>query len=153
MSNALDTFRAQQEAVERVHIRLGEVAGLLAEIHAQIDTIVNDRELREVLREEQNWLESAQRTIVEVRRWREQEERRYWPGIAYRWITALAFALVSALAVGSGYGWVAKPFAAELEALRPKAEFGVLVEHRMTTMSAAERRQFDALMKWRPAPP
>ena len=81
--------------------------------------------------------------------WREEEQRRYWPGVAYRWITALAFALLSAVAVGTGYAWIAKPYAAELETLRPRAELGLLVEQRMNTMTQAERRQFDALMKWK----
>jgi hypothetical protein len=44
---------------------------------------------------------------------------------------------------------VAKPFAAELEALRPRAELGLLVEDRMSTMTPAERRQFDVLMQWK----
>ena len=74
-----------------------------------------------------------------------------WPGVAYRWITALAFALVSAFAVGAGYGWIAKPYAAELEAIRPQADLGLFVEHRMSTMTPTERRQLDALMKWKRA--
>jgi hypothetical protein len=81
-----------------------------------------------------------------------EEARRYWPGVAYRWITALAFALLSAVAVGTGYGWIAKPYVNELEALRPHAELGQLVGQRMSTMTPTERRQLDALMKWNRAP-
>jgi len=84
-----------------------------------------------------------------VEPWRIEEQRRYWPGVAYRWIAALAFALLSAVAVGSSYAWIAKPYAAELETLRPRAELGLLVEQRMNTMTPAERRQLDALMKWK----
>ena len=51
--------------------------------------------------------------------------------------------------VGSSYAWIAKPYAAELETLRPRAELGLLVEQRMNTMTPAERRQLDALMKWK----
>jgi hypothetical protein len=96
-------------------------------------------------------LDAAERTVADVRQWRIEEEHRYWPGVAYRWITALAFALLSAVAVGTGYGWMAKPYATELEALRPDAELGQIVEQRMTTMTPAERRQLDALMKWKRA--
>ena len=64
-------------------------------------------------------------------------------------MAALGFALMSAYALGLGYGHVARPFAAELDALRPRAELGLLVEHRMATMTPAERRQLDALMNWK----
>jgi hypothetical protein len=148
MSNALDMFRAQQEAAREVLAQLAEIATLFDQLQAQIDRIVNNRDLREILREERTWLDAAQQAIAEARRWREEERRRYWPGVAYRWTTAVTFALLSAVAVGSGYGWIAKPYAAELEALRLKAELGAIVEHRIMTMTAAERRQLDALMKW-----
>jgi hypothetical protein len=102
-----------------------------------------------LLREERTWLDSAQRTVADVRRWREEEQRRYWPGVAHRWITALAFALLSALAIGAGYAWVAQAYASELETLRSRAELGLLVEHRMSAMTPMERRQLDTLMKWK----
>jgi hypothetical protein len=151
MSNALDMFREQQDAARQVHAQLVEVAALLEQLQTQISGIVNDRDLRDVLREERKWLEAAERTIADARRWRIEEQRRYWPGVAYRWITALAFALLSAVAVGTGYGWIAKPYAIELDALRPRAELGLLVEQRMQSMTLAERRQLDALMKWKRA--
>jgi hypothetical protein len=153
MSNALDVFREQQDAARQVHAQLVEVATLMERLRAQIAGIANDRELREVLREERLWLEAAQRATDDARQWRIEEQRRNWPGVAYRWITALAFALLSAVAVGTGYGWIEKPYATELEALRPNAEFGQLVEQRMTTMTPTERRQLDALMKWKRAAP
>jgi hypothetical protein len=152
MSNALDTFREQQDAARRVHNELVWVAALLEQLQAQVAGIANNRELRDVLLDERTWLEAAQRTLADTKRWREEEQRRYWPGVAYRWITALAFALLSAVAVGTGYAWIAKPYAAELETLRPRAELGLLVEQRMNTMTPAERRQLDALMKWKRAP-
>jgi hypothetical protein len=151
MTNALDMFRDQQEAARQVHVQLVEVAALLEKLQAQVAGLVNDRDLRDVLRNGRTWLDATQRTIAEAKRWREEEQRRYWPGVAYRWITALAFALLSAVAVGTGYAWIAKPYAIELESLRPRAEFGLLVEQRMNTMTPAERRQFDALMKWKRA--
>ena len=151
MANALDVFREQQDAARQMHAQLVEVAVLIERLQAQIAGIANDRDLREVLREERLWLEAAKRATDDVRRWHEEEARRFWPGIAYRWITALAFALLSAVAVGTGYGWMAKPYATELEALRPHAELGQIVEQRMSTMTPAERRQLDALMKWKRA--
>ena len=149
MSNALDMFREQQDAARQVHNELVGVAALLEQLQAQVVSISNDRHLREVLREERTLLEIAQRTIAEAERWRIEEQRRYWPGVAYRWITALAFALLSAVAVGTGYAWIAKPYAIELETLRPRAELGLLVEQRMNTMTPSERRQLDTLMKWK----
>jgi hypothetical protein len=127
MSNALDMFREQQDAARQVHAQLVEVAALLGQMQAQAAGLVNDRDLRDVLRDERTWLDAAQRTIAEAKRWRQEEQRRYWPGVAYRWITALAFALLSAVAVGTGYAWIAKPYAIELETLRPRAELGLLV--------------------------
>jgi hypothetical protein len=149
VANALDVFREQQDAAKRVHAQFVEVAALIERLQAQIAGIANDRDLREVLREERLWLEAAQRATDEARRWRIEEQRRYWPGVAYRWITALAFALLSSVAVGTGYGWIAKPYATELEALRPHAELGQIFEQRMNTMTPTERRQLDALMKWK----
>ena len=102
MSNALDMFREQQDAARQLHAQLVEVAALLEQLQTQISGLVNDRDLRDVLREERTWLEAAERTIADARRWRIEEQRRYWPGVAYRWITALAFALLSAVAVGTG---------------------------------------------------
>jgi hypothetical protein len=152
MSNALDMFREQQEVARQVHAQLVELAALLGQVQAQAAGLVNDRDFRDMLREERSWLDAAQRTIAEAKRWRQEEQRRYWPGVAYRWITALAFALLSALAVGSGYAWIAKPYAIELETLRPRAELGLLVEQRINTMTPSELRQLDALMKWKRAP-
>jgi hypothetical protein len=151
MSNALDTFRDQQDAARRVHNELVGVAALLQQLQAQVAGIANNSDLREVLREERTLLEIAQRTIAEAERWRIEEHRRYWPGVAYRWITALAFALLSSVAVGTGYAWIAKPYATELDALRPRAELGLLVEQRINTMTPTERRQLDVLMKWKRA--
>lgn len=112
---------------------------------------MND-EVKAILQQEQNWLERAQHTVTEVRRWREQEMFRYWPGVLRRWALAPAFALASAWAAGAGYAWVAEPYAAELSVLRSRVAFGNFVEHRMLTMTTAERRRFDALMKWNPPP-
>ena len=67
----------------------------------------------------------------------------------YRWIAASLFALASAYVAAVGYARGTKPFAEQLETLRPRAELGQLVEDRMSTMTPAERRQLDVLMKWK----
>jgi hypothetical protein len=87
--------------------------------------------------------------VSEVRSLREQDMLRFWPGVIRRWTIALVFALASAAVGGAGYAWWTKPYAAELASLRARAEFATFVEQRVLTMAPAERRQFDALMKWK----
>ena len=48
---------------------------------------------------------------------------------------------------GAGYARVTRPYAAEIAALRSRAEFVDLIEQRVVTMTGSERRQFDALLK------
>jgi hypothetical protein len=148
VGNALDAFRAQQQAAEQIQARLAEVATLLGQLRIQADALVRNEGLHAVLRQEESWLESARRTVAEVRYWREEERLRYWPGVLRRWVVALAFAVTSAAAVGAGYGWATAPHTGELATLRPRAELALFIEHRIMTMTAAERRQLDALMRW-----
>jgi hypothetical protein len=110
------------------------------------------RSARANTRQEQDWLTRAQLAVSEVRSFREQDMLWFWPGVMRRWAIALIFALASAAAAGAGYAWWTEPYAAELNALRSRAEFADLVELRVLTMTPAERRQFDTLMKWRPSP-
>jgi hypothetical protein len=152
MPTALDTFRAQREAADGVYARLTEVSQLLHQLRGQADALARNDELHAVLQREQSWLDQAQRTIGEARRWRELEMQRFWPSIWRRWAIALVFALASAAAAGAGYAAVARPWAAEPTALRARMDVAELVERRIVTMTPAERRQFDALMKWN-APP
>lgn len=93
MPTALDTFRAQREAADGVYARLTEVSQLLHHLRGQADALARNDELRAVLQREQSWLDQAQRTIGEARRWRELEMRRFWPGVWRRWALALVFAL------------------------------------------------------------
>jgi hypothetical protein len=46
------------------------------------------------------------------------------------------------------YAFVTTPREAELTALRARAGFAGLVEHRLAKMKRTERRKFDPLMKW-----
>jgi hypothetical protein len=150
MPSAIDVFREQREAAEQLHGRLQEIAMLLAQVRQQVNALALNEDLRTVLREEQTWLTRAQLAVSEVRSFREQDMLRFWPGVFRTWIVALVFALVSAAATGAGYAWATKPYDAELAALRSRVTFVDLVEHRVLTMTPAERRQFHTLMKWKP---
>jgi hypothetical protein len=148
MPSAIDTFRAQREAAEGIHACLEQTAGLLARLRQEADAIAHNDQLRDVLQHEESWLEQAERTVAEVREWREREAAQIWPNRARRWAVGLVLALVSAWAAGAGYASATKPWEAELTALRARASFAQFVERRVAKMTRTERRQFDALMKW-----
>jgi hypothetical protein len=97
-------------------------------------------------------LQQAQRTIADVRAFREQEMRRFWPAVWRRWAVAVVFALAAATAFGSGYAWASHPNEAELVALRSRLELPDAVAQRVLTMTPTERRQLDALLKWNVPP-
>src|SRR4051812_32159881 len=122
MSNALDLFRAQQAAVQQLLERTKELSGRIEHVQAQVHALTHDLDLRAVLQDERQWLDRARQMVDETRHWREQEARLYLPVLAYRWIAALGFALLSTYVFGWGYARITKPFAAELEVLRPRAE-------------------------------
>jgi hypothetical protein len=147
MPNAIDVFREQREAAEQLHGRLQEIAALLSQVRQQVNALALNEDVRTVLREEQSWLTRAQLAISEVRSFREQDMLRFWPGVLRRWTVALVFALASAAAAGAGYAWATKPYAAELSALRSRIGFADFIEHRVLTMTPAERRRFDSLMR------
>jgi len=134
VENALDTFRAQREAADHVYGRLQEITDLLARLQSQVDAVTANAEL--------------QAAITDVRRFREQERQRFWPGVWRRWVLAVIFALAAAAAAGAGYGWGTRPYAAELAELRPRVQLADAIARRTMTMSPAERRQFDTLMQW-----
>jgi len=146
-SSALDTFRAQQEAVDAIHQRLQHVASLLHRMNTSIDAVAHNADYKQLLAREESWLREAQRTVAEVGAWRAREARQIWPRIG-RWIIAAMFAITSAAAVGAGYAWITSPYERELEQLRDQAAFGHFVEQRALKMSAGERRQFDALIRF-----
>lgn len=149
--SALDTFRAQQEAVEAIHQRLHDVASLLRRINTSIDALGQNADFKHLLTRQESWLREAQRTVEEVSTWRAREARQLWPRIG-RWIVAAMFAIASAVAAGAGYAWITKPYAAEINDLKARIEFADYVERRVMSMTASQRRQFDALMDWPAAP-
>lgn len=152
MASAIDVFREQREAANQVHERLTEISQLVGQLRQQVNALAMNEELRKVLREERDWLTSAQLAVSQVRLFREQEMMRFWPGVVGRWALALVFALAAAGATGASYARVTKPYAAEITDLRSRVGFADFVQHRMLTMTPAERWQLDALMKWNPQP-
>ena len=113
-----------------------------------LSSVTANAELRALLRQEQSWLERLQAAIMDVRRFREQERQRFWPGVWRQWVLAVGFALAAAAAADAGYGWGTRPYAAELAELRSRVQLADAIARRTMTMSPAERRQFDTLMQW-----
>ena len=148
MSNPIEAFREQRAVAGEVYATLKDVGALLGSLKEQADGLVPIDELRELLEQERAWLQEAQRTLSQVRDLRANELRRLRTSRVAQWVAALAFALASAVAVGAGYAWVTKPYATELSELRARQEFGELIERRFISMTPAERRQFEVLMKW-----
>ena len=147
MPNAIDVFRAQREAADAVYERLQEISGLLAQLRKEVDLVAGNTELRTVLQREEAWLSQAERAIAGVRVWREREARHFWPGLAWRWVLALLFALASAWVAAAGYAYIGSRDMDELAALRARADLVTQIEARIATMTPTERRQFDVLMK------
>lgn len=149
MPNALDVYRAQQNAAQDVHAKLTEVAELVQRIRSEVNALAHDHDLRDVLRQEQTWLEQAERTVKEVQRWRDLEAYRFWPGVIYRWALAAAFTLLAVWASGVGYAWMDQDRDHEIAALRSRLEVLDFIEQRVATLTPAELRQLDALIDWR----
>lgn len=145
MPNALDMFRAQREAADALHARVTELFSLLEAARRQIDGLALNREVKEMLRDEQMWLDRAERAIAEVRRWRESEQGRFGWSIVWRWTVAVALALAAVSFTSAAQTWMAAR--TENRELRERAEFGDVVSRRLQTMTPAERRQFERLMQ------
>lgn len=148
MANALDTFRTQRAAAGEVYAALKQTSELLRGLQSQVSALTRIDELSTLLQEEGRWLREAQGLVAEVRRLRDDEIRRVRAGAARRWAVALIFALGAAAAAGAGYSWASRPYQLELDVLRSRMDFADAVERRALTMTPAERRQLDALMKW-----
>jgi len=149
MQSSLDTFRAQREAADQVHARLADVALLLEQLAKQVDAVAGNVDLRTLLRDERDWLREAQQLLVDVRRFRKQEKRHFWPGVWRRWVLALVFALSSAAAAGAGYAGWTEPHARQLAELTKRSELVDSIEARMATLTPIERRQLEKLMGWK----
>lgn len=146
MPNALDVFREQREVAGLVYARVRELSDLLGRVDEQVNALARNDELGQLVRDEQRWLAEAQRTVSEIRLWRQEERARFWPAMWRRWFVAALFALASAWAAGAGYAWATRPYANELVQLRSRAEFIELVERRIIALAPPERRRFEALL-------
>jgi len=152
MGNTLDAFKAQRQAVEAVHAKLMEVATLVSTLQPQFERLRIDQRLKETLDAETKWLVKVQDLVGEVRAFREAEFGRFRFGVVWRWALACLFAL-AAISVGEAvYVWAEKPYSEEVDRLRAQAAFADVVQRRMSTMTPAERQQFDRLMKPQPRP-
>jgi hypothetical protein len=60
MTSAIDVFREQREAADQVQERLTEISQLVGQLNRQVNALAMNEDLRKVLREEQDWLRSAQ---------------------------------------------------------------------------------------------
>lgn len=69
-----------------------------------------------------------------------------------RWAVAAVFALAAAAAFGAGHVWASRPYEAELASLRFRVEVLDAVAARILTMTPADRRQFDLVMKGKTTP-
>ena len=147
MSSALDEFRVQREAVEGIGNQLAAVGAMLKELRRQADALVEDPHLRSYLTEGRALVDHTQALLRELRALREDERRRFWPGVWRRWSVAITFALLASGMFGAGYELARRPDAAELTTLRARVELLDYVAQRVLKMSPAERREFDALMK------
>jgi hypothetical protein len=150
MANALDAFREQRAAAGQVYAIVKETCELLRGLQIQVSAFTNIQELKTLLQQEERWLQEAQRVVAEAQRQRDDDLRRLRPAAVRQWALAVALALAGAAAAGVGSSWWTRPYQAELGALRSRMEFAEYVEHRALAMTPAERRQFDALMKWPP---
>jgi hypothetical protein len=147
MPNAVDTFRALREEFKQTNETLKEFFTLATAVRRQIDGLSLNAELRAALRDEKEWLEKAQSTVVEVRRWREQERQRFWFALFWRWMLACAFALLAAWVAGAGYARATRRYAEEIQILRPKAELADLIQRRLADLTPRQRQEFDRLMR------
>jgi hypothetical protein len=72
-------------------------SSLVAQLQRQATALATDKDLRDVLRDEQQ-------LVAQVRHFRESEDYR-WPAKLRRWLLTCLFALASAVAAGAGYGF------------------------------------------------
>ena len=148
MRNALDTFKAQQEAAETLHARLTDVAALLSDLTVRVDRVRIGTELKATLDAEQRWLAQMQDLLRDVQRWRQWESRESRWKAVWRWSAAVAFALAVSTATGCGFLWARQLYAIQLERLQSEAVLADLFERRVAMMTPAERQQFQRLMKF-----
>jgi hypothetical protein len=148
MGNALDVFRAQQQAVDDLHSRLTEVAALLSDLKKEVAVLGVSDDLKHTLEAEHAWLARLHDLLGDVQSWRGCEFRRMRRTMLWQWGLVITFALAASAASGAGFLWASQPYASELASLRSEAKFAEFVERRVAQMTALERQQFERLMRW-----
>ncbi|MFN7980716.1 MAG: hypothetical protein U0Q11_02560 [Vicinamibacterales bacterium] len=120
---------------------------LIARMRTDLDALARHETLRTLLVDEQRWLQKTEDAVSQVRAWREQDARGYWPAVVKRWLVTGAFALAIAASAGASFACVVKPYAQENAYLRLRQDFAESLERRMLQMTPAERRQLESLLK------
>lgn len=146
MGNTLEAFKAQRDAAEAVHAKLAEVAALVSTLQPQIEALGLDQALSDTFEKETRWLVQVRELVREVRAFRETEFRRFRLGVVWRWVLACLFALAAIGIRDAVTGWTQKRYSEQLDQLHPQAALAEVVQRRLSTMTPAERQQFDRLM-------
>ncbi len=154
MANALDEFRAQREAAERLYARLKETSALLQSIQTDVAGLADHKALREsASTSSRPGLERAPHALSATSA---HFAKTRYAGSGRRCGNAGSWrrrSRVPPFAFGSGYMWASRPYQkAELTSLRSGVELLDFVAQRVLTMSPEEYRQSEALMKWKTAP-
>lgn len=147
MANAVEMFKQQKAAFEELQQAAARIEQSLSRARAELDALARHEALGAVLTQEQQWLTRTERLVESLRNWRYRESLGYGRPLAWRWALATTFALFATAAAGAGYVWAARPYAEEVAYLRSRNAFADALEARMVRMTAAERRQLDALLK------
>ena len=146
MPNALDTFKAQQKALETLLARLTDVVAGVSDLAARLEALRTDRELHATLEAEQRWIAKTQDVLRDVRQWQERQSRALrWSGV-WQWTKAIAFALAVSVATAAGFMWARQLYAVELARLQSQAALADLVDRRVAAMTPGERQQFERLL-------
>ncbi|MFN7984819.1 MAG: hypothetical protein U0Q11_23490 [Vicinamibacterales bacterium] len=66
MSNALEMFRQQREAVETLHAEVARVSELITRMRADLDALARHDTLRTLLVDEQRWLQKTEEAVRQV---------------------------------------------------------------------------------------
>lgn len=147
MANAVEMFKQQKAAFEELQQAAARIEQSLSRARAELDALARHDALRTLLTQEQEWIARTEAVVHSLRDWRYRESQGYGRPLAWRWALATTFALLATAAAGTGYAWAARPYAEEIAYLRSRNAFADALEARMVRMTAAERRQLDALLK------
>ena len=77
MSTALETFKKQQQTVEALNQQASELGHAIAWARKELDVIARHEALRDILVQEQQWLQRTEDAVRTVRAWRADEARTF----------------------------------------------------------------------------